>query len=669
MPKSIQPIIEELFAVEQPGGRRLDFTWRLIRRKHRPFLLLPDAADMRVSLELYSAQRRRAKIWRALLPLALRSPGASAFKKISFQPDAGSELIRFVAEQSGVPVDQLQAPAIKFGGLELQKSRLVLLLCDETNRPVRVVKLGLNAEGRAATEQEADLLEKLPADKLGCIRLAGRLTTAKMSAFATAYYPGQSPEDDAGLETLFHSWLNPGVPVPINGLDSWRELDTKVAAAAPEEWSALRPALAGKTLRTTLYHGDFAPWNIRAINSQNLQAFDWERGHLQGIPGWDWFHFIVQTSTLARRHSVERVAAEVEQLFQSPRFEKYAAAAGISEIVKPLMLAYLLHHRWVVQPLEGGRTVMELHELLSQRWQMNPRPELSAAGKKSPATSTAEAPGLWADALRQLKSATHQLRNLFWEPTLNSKMRPTMAAQFSAHWPVIFLAGLLLVAIAATHAFTSTHLILLPFYLVPILLLTLKVDRRWGALIATVAAVVGPLIQSYRDTEFHHLDVGLWNVVMRFITLQMCVLFVDRIQKQRKTLFDPSPARAPAAKFSEHWAVLAASGLLFAAIFALDYITNPHLNFIPVYLLPCMIITLALNFRWGMIATVLSAAAGSLSEYLSNPGYHLAEVFGWNFLMRLAISALVILLLERIRRENVLFFSSRNPGHASPPGN
>lgn len=211
MAKSIQPIIAELFLDGKPPGRSLDFAWRLIWRKKRPFLLLPTSAmDMRVSLELYSAQRKRAKFWRAMLPLLFKTPAASLFQRVHFPVGEGSEIVRFLSEQSGVPVDQLRAPAIKFGGMEMQKSRLVLLACDPTNRPVKVIKLGLDSAGRAATEREADLLEKLPANTLGCIRATGRLTTPKISAFATAYFPGNSPEDDAGMEMLFHSWINPG---------------------------------------------------------------------------------------------------------------------------------------------------------------------------------------------------------------------------------------------------------------------------------------------------------------------------------------------------------------------------------------------------------------------------------------------------------------------------
>ena len=673
MSKSIQPVIAELFLNGQPAGRPLNFAWRLIRRRRRPFLLLPvSTMDVRVSLELYSAQRRRAKIWRAILPLLFQTPAASVFSRVNFPADESSEIIRFLSEQSGVPVAQLRAPAIKFGGMEHQKSRLVLLACDQTHRPVKVIKLGLDREGRAATEREADLLEKLPANTIGCIRTTGRLTTPKISAFATAYFPGDSPEDDAGMETLFQSWINPEAAVPIESLATWRELETEVAGADPAAWAVLRAALAGKNIRTTLHHGDFAPWNIRAVNAQNLQAFDWERGSLQGIPGWDWFHFIVQTAILARRHSVERVAAEVEELLQSPRFENYAVATGISPIVKPLLLAYLLHHRWVVKPLEGGATTAELQSLLAERWQLDPHSQIAATGKTRPQSPRAVVvpPGLWADAVQQLQSAWAQLANVFWEPTLTANIQPALAERLRANQLVALVAGLWLAAVARVHFLYLNHQMLLPLYAVPCLLVGWKMGRRWGLLFAAVTACLGPVVSAMKDPVGHPVDLVCWNSAMRFIILQMCVFLSDRIHRQNNFFRRRAGGHRRPAKFAENWAVVLASGLWFLLTAWGDFYTGPRVIFLPLYLFPAILITLFLNLRWGTLMVLLAALVACADEYFTKYNASVAQVFGWNFAMRFLILFLVILLLDRVRQENVLFAPRKQNGgaHAANPG-
>ncbi len=354
MSKDIPPIITALFT-GQGRTQPVVFEWRLISRQGRPFMLLPcGLQSARTGLNLYSAQRLRAKIWRGILPGLLQAPLSRFFERVRFQADASAEILQFMAQQVAMPAERIFPAAIKLSDVGI-RSRLVLLLCDEGGRPTRVIKAGLNATGRAATDLEADFLAQLPTNKLGCIRMTGRLSTPKVSAFATDYFPGASPHDDAGLEHLFHDWLDRDESVPLAGLPVWRELAAAVGAPDQKAWLQINSTLTGKTVRPTLYHGDFAPWNIRVVNSRNLQAFDWERGSLRGVPGWDWFHFTIQTAILARRYSAERAAAEVEQLIHSSRFQKYAAAAGISDCVQPLVLAYLLHHVWVTKPLRAAR--------------------------------------------------------------------------------------------------------------------------------------------------------------------------------------------------------------------------------------------------------------------------------------------------------------------------
>jgi hypothetical protein len=460
------------------------------------------------------------------------------------------------------------------------------------------------------------------------------------------------------MERLFHAWLNPGPAVPLAELPNWRELATKMDAARNGIWPVLNAALAGKKVRTTLHHGDFAPWNIRAVNAQNLQVFDWERGQLQGIPGWDWFHFVVQTAILARRHSAERAAAEVEQLLESDRFKKYAAEAGISDFVRPLLLAYMLHQKQVVQPLEGGEATEELFELLCDRWAMIPPPAAAGAPASSPA------PGLWAGARLQLQTAGARFRNLFWEPSLTARTPPTMRAQLARHWPVILPGFLLLGGVTTAHYFTSVHLLFLPFYLVPCALLAWKVGRRWGMLIATVAATAGPLVASAKDAGAYKTYVVVWNVFMRFLTLQMCVLFVEQIHRQKISGCRAVPDHATG-KFTGNWAVVLACGLLFVCVMALDHVTDRRMIFLPLYILPGMILTLVLNLRWGVAGALVGMTAASLEEYAANPDYGLAVVFGWNFIMRFAIAVLVILLLDHVRKGNVLFSGSRVRHHSA----
>lgn len=656
MSKTVRPIIEELFASAEPLGQPVSFSWRLIRKKGRPFMLLPsNLAGARAGMNLYSAQRRVAKFWRVLLPWLLQTPAANFFERIQFAADANSEMMRFIARQTGIPGNVLALPAIKLSEVG-ERSRLVVLLCDESGRPARVIKVGLNEAGQADTNREADFLEKLPTHTIGCIRMTGRIRHANFSAFATDYYPGESPQDDVGMEHLFHAWLNSGAAVALESLPMWRELESVAAQDDPDNWRALKTALAGKMLRPTLYHGDFAPWNVRAVSSQNLQAFDWERGQLQGIPGWDWFHFIIQTAILARRHSTERTAAEVEQLIHSERFKKYAAAAGISDIIQPLVLAYLLHHRLIIKPLEGGRATGELFDFLLSHWRLA---DTEIIHKPAAIPATPAAPCLWATVCGQLRSVASQWSNLFWEPSLAASTVPPMGIQLRTHWRMVALTVLLLANIATLQYFSSTHLVFLPFYVLTCAVATWQVDRRWGAASASVAAVLGPLVLGIRDSGFRETDVVVWNTVMRFVILQMCVTFVDRIHREKDFSHPPVRPGVPV-KPGETWVGVLLGGVgMFVAV-GIDIVTDPQMNLLPIYLFPCMVLTLVKNLRWGIGATVMGTAAGAFSEYFfKNHDHYTAGEVLWNFWMRLLVTLLVIFLLDRIRKGNILFLQRK----------
>ncbi len=648
--KNVLPTITALFAGAKPCREPVNFSWRLIRRKKRPFLLLPEksgkASD---SFELYSAHRPLAKLWRSLIPLTLRTPAAKFYGRVAIPADAGSEFMRFLAQQSGLAAGQLQTPAIKFGGVAGKTSRLVMLLCDAGGHPIRVIKVGLNPQGRAATEREADLLSSLPVNVIGCTGITGRFSSATVSAFATAFFSGASLDNDVGIEKLFHDWLDDTPPEPIKNLASWRELESVANGAGLPQWPTLRAALANQTVRSTIFHGDFTPWNVRMTNLENIRAFDWERGQLKGIPAWDWFHFIVQTSILVKRHSPERVAAELAQLIHSARFQKYASDAGISQIIEPLLLVYLLNQKLIVQPLEGGELTDRLFQLLWSQRQLQVN-----AGKlvSLPSADVRMPPG------KQIKFAFAKLANLFWEPSLSPVRQPSFNSQLRRYWPGLLAAFLWIGAVATLQLFTDSHFLFAPFYLAPCVLLALKADRRLGYLAACAGGIAGPLLQHSTDPKLIPLDVTCWNVVMRVVVFQLIVMLLDNVRKQsffrnpHRSAAEPNPLQAVAG----NWVVIVMTSVFFSLVVGLDLTTSPHVSFLPFYMLPCVLFTLTLNWRWGTIAATVAAIAGPLAQrFEEDAGYQRWDVEFWNTIMRFIIFQMVVLILDRIRRENILF--------------
>jgi hypothetical protein len=108
---------------------------------------------------------------------------------------------------------------------------------------------------------------------------------------------------------------------------------------------------------------------------------------------------------------------------------------------------------------------------------------------------------------------------------------------------------------------------------------------------------------------------------------------------------------------SGNWAVIAATIFFFIMVVVLDVFTSPDLLLLPFYLVPCIILTLAMNWRWGTVAAVLASILGPLLQR-PDPSYQPLEIEFWNTIARFMIFEMVVLLLERIRRKNILFYSN-----------
>jgi len=90
-------------------------------------------------------------------------------------------------------------------------------------------------------------------------------------------------------------------------------------------------------------HGDFAPWNMKQVNNR-LFLFDWEYAAFEAPPGWDLFHFFVQSMLLLKKwHAGQIRAAFRKGQLPYQWIEHYLASLGLeANAVSPLFLLYLL---------------------------------------------------------------------------------------------------------------------------------------------------------------------------------------------------------------------------------------------------------------------------------------------------------------------------------------
>jgi hypothetical protein len=360
---------EDLFAAPEGQGPGVRIEMRLLRKAGRPFLLLPgQPRAAAATMDLYPAQTGRARLARALLRGLLRASLPLGTETLSLAVSPGDAFVKFLSSLAGEQGPGLPVVGILAGNPGSDGQRFLLLVFDARQRPVAVVKAGLSPRARALVEREERFLAAVPEKAVAVPRLRARFESARLRALALDFVPGDSPRarDEAALPPLLAAWVDSTRTVMVSDTLDWLRLQE--AARGSGLFSVAAGQLREQQVHPALHHGDFTPWNIKVSPAGAWTVLDWERGELTGIPGWDWFHYVIQRGILVEHLPAAVLVQRVESLLSSGAFRQYAARGFILGCERGLVLAYLLHVVEVIKPSEGLAPTRELLEALAARW-------------------------------------------------------------------------------------------------------------------------------------------------------------------------------------------------------------------------------------------------------------------------------------------------------------
>jgi len=360
-----------------PAAVRVEVT--VLRKAGEPLLIVPRSGAAGVaSLDLYPAQTTFARAARSFWRLTLPYGWAAGAEQDEVLVDPKDPFVQFLsssrdaaapARSAGAGRGNLPRFAILAGNPGAPGRRFLVLVFGEDDRPVAVVKTGTHPSAVELIEKEISFLTQARPGRPGIPAVRARFSVDPIRAFAMEYIDGDSPRPkDAGrVVPLLNSWLHRERAIGLEELCGWRRLAE--AAAGDGLLAPLQKRLSSITLHPAIFHGDFAPWNIKVPHANGVwTVLDWERGEWMGPPAWDWFHYVLQPAILVQRQSRLELVRTAEALLASPAFREYASAAGLGNAAREWLMAYLLHCRDVLKPAEGSPRVPELLRLLAAKW-------------------------------------------------------------------------------------------------------------------------------------------------------------------------------------------------------------------------------------------------------------------------------------------------------------
>ena len=237
-------------------------------RRGVPLLLLPkDKAIAAETMGLYRPQSAKAKIATAAVRM---------FCRVGLH---------------GIALPKVSGPSDGTG----------ILICNPCHG-TRVIAVRRRANGRleilkAASREDAEPIRR---EHAVLKRLIGRPGIPKSESLVerdgAVWFPMPYLRDaprDVDPIPLLRLWET-GETEPAEGNGLIRDL-------VPLLDEQTRAALSGRTVRRSLVHGDFAPWNWRQDEKGNLVCIDWEWAREDGFAGFDLVYSLVQQALLVKK--------------------------------------------------------------------------------------------------------------------------------------------------------------------------------------------------------------------------------------------------------------------------------------------------------------------------------------------------------------------------------
>ncbi|NWK55182.1 hypothetical protein HW115_06140 [Verrucomicrobiaceae bacterium N1E253] len=212
-----------------------------------------------------------------------------------------------------------------------------------------VDKIGAGDQSMTSVIAERKVIVSLPAKLKGIPELRGEQEGDGWATYSTGFVHGYSPgrSDDNRVVDLLSQWMKVSATIPLGETKQWKATASKVSKLDGFDiWPRLSNA-ALMPIKIGVFHGDFAPWNIKISRVLEISVLDWEHGCSDGPAGWDWLHYMIQRATLVDGMSASEALNVCRVWAETDRGKRFLDAAGWGAQVELWIGTYLVYSSWV----------------------------------------------------------------------------------------------------------------------------------------------------------------------------------------------------------------------------------------------------------------------------------------------------------------------------------
>lgn len=327
--------------LEGEGSVIATFTIYGVKKKGHVLLGLPaDREAAMITLGLYQPQSLIAKVFARGLFLLIFVRLHRLLPRLDLELRGGGPLAVLASSQERM--------GFLLGNPGAKARRAMVVYHNESGYGVD--KIGLDEVSRASVTAETAVIQSLPKKVVGLPILAGINESDDWASYSTKYIRGTSPrkKDDSLVVALLSEWMKGNKGQALKNTRQWSCMaEYAIEHKDLDIWGELCDASLLQ-VKMGIFHGDFAPWNLKKSDEGEISVLDWENGCNCGPAGWDWLHYLIQRATLVDGLDSTKTLNTCRSWAETDRGEKFLSEAGWGGRVDLWIGTYLVYSNWIL---------------------------------------------------------------------------------------------------------------------------------------------------------------------------------------------------------------------------------------------------------------------------------------------------------------------------------